>query len=32
MKLRCDGTIWRLGDHIDTDVLFPARYMTLAAW
>lgn len=30
MIVRPSGRAWRLGDHVDTDVLFPGRYMTLA--
>lgn len=30
MKITVTGRIWRLGDNIDTDVLFPGRFMTMS--
>lgn len=29
MRVEVTGRLWRLGDNIDTDILFPGRFMTL---
>ena len=28
--MKIEGTIWRFGDHVDTDLIIPARYLNLS--
>src|SRR3990172_4386320 len=28
MTMRLEGTVWKYGDNVDTDVIIPARYLT----
>ncbi len=30
MRVEVTGRLWRVGDNIDTDILFPGRFMTLS--
>ncbi len=28
--MRCEGRVWKFGDHVDTDLIIPARYLNVS--